>query len=409
MKIFYEFDCQSYEFGFFLDFYAKKSGIKYKLYKKDSIFVLALDDSDDKVLDFNDNYLKNVPYFLSFKGYLIKDDYDLIGFETFVATKGIDTKKLTPFYHQNGFSEFDQTPSKDIQSLKTKLLDGKTITIDNYTLSTQKNFSQNVVIANYNLLKKAFIIQKHHQIHLNAYENPFLKLKPKDIYKSYHNLEDKIFVGFCPSIDIYHIIKDFDDLVYIQGKILKIISLDDGFVSLDDDFTSYANVFDIDTFKVSLPKSLDGLKKMFLDDTTSQKLLSNYELKHSFNDNFPKLNDDFISLFDLLGYILELDIIDTFEKTSFIKAPRIDFVFIDGKFNAKKTISSVLSFVLAGVDKKIICCGIIESFIYFLDRYKDELKYDKMVVCGEFFESEKIILLLKKISSAKIFYKKLKK
>ncbi len=398
MKIFYEFECLLDDFGFFVDFYAKKSGVNYSLYKKDDVFVLALDDSDEKILDFNDNYLIDIPYFLFLKGYLIKQDFDLSSYKLYTPKQTKFIKKPTPLYQKTKINEHNIT-CNDVSLLKDKLLNKESIYIDGYELSMQP--SECVVVADFKLLDKAFIAQKHHQIHINSYENPFIKLRLKDVFKSFHNLDDEYFVGFAPSIDIYNLLKDFDSLVYIKSDdIFKIISLDDDFVMLTNPYDiktkHYKNTISQDFKTTYIPKDLHEFRALFNGEDTSSRLLANYEKEFSFKDDYPRLGDDLKSLFELISYVLECDVMGEFSKSYISKAPRIDFKLENNKLNVKSSISSVMSFRLAGVMPKMICCGVVESFVYFLDRYKDEVK--ELSISGQIFENEKFLKLLKTIS-----------
>ncbi|MBF7046304.1 hypothetical protein IY974_06995 [Campylobacter volucris] len=161
---------------------------------------------------------------------------------------------------------------------------------------------------------------------------------------------------------------------------------------------------EINLLKLNLPKSFDEFYELASKDDTAKRLLENYQKEFTLPKMNLNLNHNFFGIFCMVGVILDLDndltqaglkLLHLADESKMAKGVRIDFKFNEEKeFDYTKTLRSVMSFKLAGVEEQIIALGVVESLVYFLRDLFDDLKAkeqaDCVVLSGSLFEHKSL-------------------
>ncbi|RKO65346.1 hypothetical protein CKA54_00585 [Campylobacter sp. P255] len=222
-------------------------------------------------------------------------------------------------------------------------------------------------------------------------ENELLVCKGYDyILPEFRNLifqkEDKNFAR------ISCILTDFKDK---KTLLLELSKAYDDVILLDKE---------LNLLKLSLPKSFDEFYKTISQDDVAKRLLANYEKEFTLVQKEFNVTNSFFNLFGMIGMILELDkdvqkaalaLLALADESKMAKGVRIDFKLNEQKeFDYTKTLRSVMSFKLAGVENQIIALGVVESLAYFLRDLFDDLKaknqVDYVVLSGSLFEHKSL-------------------
>ncbi|WP_291951034.1 hypothetical protein [Campylobacter sp.] len=160
----------------------------------------------------------------------------------------------------------------------------------------------------------------------------------------------------------------------------------------------------VNLLKLNLPASFNEFYELSKQDETAKRLLENYQKEFVLPQMNFNLNNSFFGIFCMIGVILELDkellqaglkLLSLSDESKMTKGVRIDFKFNNQKeFDYAKTLKSVMSFKLAGVENQIIALGVIESLAYFLRDIFDDLKAkdqaDFVVLSGSLFEHKSL-------------------
>ncbi|EGK8048548.1 hypothetical protein IO386_000721 [Campylobacter lari] len=161
---------------------------------------------------------------------------------------------------------------------------------------------------------------------------------------------------------------------------------------------------EINLLKLFLPKSFDEFYETISQDDVAKRLLTNYEKEFTLVRKKLNMANNFFNLFGMVGMILELDedvqsaalaLLALADESKMAKGVRIDFKLNEQKeFDYTKTLRSVMSFKLAGVENQIIALGVVESLAYFLRDLFDDLKAKEQVDCavlsGSLFEHKSL-------------------
>ncbi|MBZ7985736.1 hypothetical protein AVANS14531_05230 [Campylobacter sp. Cr9] len=346
MLIRYDFKINLKDFGIFLSHIAKKININYKLFYENNEFSLELNDASEKILEFNE-LIKKVPYFLFLQDFNVSEEKS-------------EKRK-----------EFEIGISKLPLNLCDEIFDDLALKVQNYEKTNESDF---VVIANYELLQKAFVCDKNTQILLNSYEKPFIKLAPKSLYKKAHNLKDFLYVGFANNKDLYNELKESNELYYIKQSenALIIKPYNDTFCIIQNPYTNeLSNAFNIDKLSFKLPKNKASLIKLLKGLEHGEKLLANYEKKFSLSD-FELVEDNIFALIKLANIILESDVLKLVPN-NYTKGVRVDFIIDENGLNIAKLISSLMSFRLANA--AMIEVGFFEGLVKMLGNLNTDERY----------------------------------
>ncbi|MBX1886141.1 Kae1-like domain-containing protein [Campylobacter peloridis] len=161
---------------------------------------------------------------------------------------------------------------------------------------------------------------------------------------------------------------------------------------------------ELNLLKLCLPKSFDEFYKTISQDEVAKRLLTNYTKEFTLPQKNLNVTNSFFSLFGMVGMILELDndeqnaalkLLALADESKMAKGVRIDFKFNEqNEFDYTKTLRSVMSFKLAGVENQIIALGVVESLAYFLRDLFDDLKAKNQTDCallsGSLFEHKSL-------------------
>lgn len=483
--------------AYFLDYYAKKSTLKYTINKNDDEITLFIEGSEEELLKFSDEYMNLVPNSV----FLAKSSVEVVK-ETLKTNLQIPQTKfanITPAVIKNYISKAEILPNEyDIISEISVLKDGEFIGI------TSENFDELVEFCFLNLLHnqtlnlknkngyfilksgfdfkycdfvmptslpalpKAFIADEKSLIALASFEKPVINLKTSAIFRQNHK-EAPLFFDVKAASDFFTFAL-FDrlskeELFFVSVKIeksdflpLKISVSENNFIVInhgefisqseakfleEKEFSNFAlfglicNEFSIieqknvniffdrslsDSIKVydknsavellKLPKfsSFEELKDEILSDEVGRTLFENFQKEFGFPTGDIK-SSSFYSLFDIVSQILfgknAKYLLDNAKDFLGTKGPRLDFLLKDtNEFDLAKFVRSGMSYKLAGVSDKIISYGYIESLVYFisdfLDDLKDDANIDNVIFTGTLFEEKDILNLMEKIISKQL-------
>lgn len=342
MLIRYDFKIKLKDFGLFLLKIAKINNVNYKLYYEDDEFSLVIDDNEDKVLAFNE-YFKKIPYFLFLEDFKIELENTQKTKEFEIEIPRLPLNLCDEVFDNLGLNELD------------------------YTKTTKSDF---VIIANYELLQKAFICDKNTQILLNAYEKPFVKLALKPLYKKAHNLGDFLYVSFANSKKLFNELKNADELYFVKKPkdLLLIAPFADTFCVINNPYSNQlSTAFNIDKLSFNVPKNKDELIKLLLSLEQGEKLLKNYQEKFILNE-FSLENKNIFSLIKLADILLDSNILKVVPNT-YTKGVRIDCEINEDGLNVAKFISSIMSFRLANA--ALIEVGVFEALVLMIGKLNE--------------------------------------
>lgn len=168
-------------------------------------------------------------------------------------------------------------------------------------------------------------------------------------------------------------------------------------------------------FETNLKVIFDILK---IQDETTSKLYSNFRKE---NENLcllvdsmesdAKISTNLLDLVGVCGYLLDLVSLEShiYDARNAVhrcasefmgeKGPRIDFRLIreDDKIflDTFRTIRSVMSFKLAGVEKELLCFGILDSLAEFLANFSRDMhenyQLKDTIICGSMFLNKQFL------------------
>lgn len=158
---------------------------------------------------------------------------------------------------------------------------------------------------------------------------------------------------------------------------------------------------EVNLLKLSLPHNAKQMYKSICTDELGQRLFENYKKKFMLLEGEFELKNNFFSLFGLIGQMLKLDnntqkaakkLLELSDKSKMPHGVKVDFKFDvkNKEFDYTRTLRSVMSFLLAGVEAENIAYGAVESLVYALRDLYDELREKKQVdiaiISGSLFE-----------------------
>ncbi len=162
---------------------------------------------------------------------------------------------------------------------------------------------------------------------------------------------------------------------------------------------------ELNILKLSLPKNSKKLYEDIRKEPVGAKLLENFSKEFTLLDEDFELKNNFFSLFCILGRILGLEkdflkageaFLRLSDEAKIPRGVKIDFSLDKaGNFDYAKTLRSVMSFMLAGVENVNIAYGTLESLAYFLRDINDDLRQKKQieiaVLSGSLFEHKSLL------------------
>ncbi|TQR31947.1 hypothetical protein DMB92_05930 [Campylobacter sp. MIT 99-7217] len=169
--------------------------------------------------------------------------------------------------------------------------------------------------------------------------------------------------------------------------------------------------------KLNLAKDSKALYEDICADEVGKKLLSNFAKNFPLLEGEFELKNNFFSLLGLVGMTLglgknvkksALELLRLSDETKMPRGVKIDYRLKEDKsFDYARTLRSVMSFMLAGVENTNIAYGSVESLALFLRDSYDELLAKKQVqiavVSGSLFEHKSLLKnVLKHLKNCKI-------
>ncbi|QKF64738.1 hypothetical protein [Campylobacter corcagiensis] len=435
--------------AYFLDYYAKKSNLKYTITFKNSEIILYVDASEDELLKFSDESMNLIPNSI----FLSKSSVEVTDQMPSFDVKIPDTKfsSITPFMIKNSksneygiFSEVsvfkdskftlvnEENFSEILEFCKLNLTHNQPLKFKDkngeFIMENGLNFSSNFIMPTSFLnINKAFVADEKTLICLASFEKPIITLKLNSIFRDNHKNAPMFFdVKGASDFFIFSLLNALnkDEIFFISVKTehkgFKILVQDDEILVINGGNFSFENkscdveISDNVYYKgaKSLVKfseilSFDELENMIKADDTGLRLFNNFSKNFRFPSGSIKDSTDFLLLLDMASLVLFGKNRDyLFEMASdFLgqKGPRIDCFINELKFDTVKFIRSGMSFKLAGVDDRLLSYGYIESLMHFFDDFigdiKDELDIKSVLLKGEIFTQKAGAKCAKKILS----------
>lgn len=174
----------------------------------------------------------------------------------------------------------------------------------------------------------------------------------------------------------------------------------------------------VNVLNFKLPSNASEFYESLKKDGGGDRLLANFSTKFPLLEGDFKLKNNFFSLFGLVALILNFDkdinkgaqkLLELSDESKLPRGVKIDFRFKkeSKEFDYVRTLRSVMSFLLAGVEPQDIAYGAVESFVFFLrDVYDDFVEkegLDKVVLTGSLFEHKALLKgALKHLKNAKL-------
>lgn len=460
----FEFNCSNDGaiLAFFLDFWAKKSALKYSITKENRSVKLYVKGDEKELGKFSDEFISKVPssiFIQESKVELAENLPDSSEFEF-----DFSYKNITPYSLESGVNEFGfGIDNEIIKRGIDDILGGKKFIYDGYEIGKFDSFDADYLVpTNLKNAAKIFVCDEKSLIALASFEKPIINLKINAIYRSNHKEAPLYFdIRSAWDINIYEIAKVLNDrgikflAIKTLKKDIKISFLDERILIIESgEFLSakkrdYINSFsdknyalfglcvselnlanstiarvflsknskdfikvykdndEFDMLKIELPKSFEEIWDRIAEFDGGDKLLANFKSKYPLPQGKIDFKDNFYSLFMIIDQILDYksQILNYARDYSGLKGVRIDFKMSSkSEFDWARAIRSTMSFKLAGADSKNISFGCLESLAFFLsdfgDILKDELGVKNMLFGGSLFENPVIANLALKFCNS---------
>lgn len=460
----FEFSCANdgSVLAFFLDFWAKKSALKYSITAQNRSIKLYVEGNENELAKFSDEYINLVPHsiFIEESKVSLADELPKNSeFEFDFSFKNITPNALKSDENEFGFKSdniFIANAIKDIMA-------GKTVNYDGYEISKFSSFDCDYILpTNLKNAAKIFVCDEKSLIALASFEKPVINLRTNAIYRSNHKDAPLYFdVRSAWDINVYKITQALSEnginflsikslkndmkvsilderiLIIRSGEFIKtkemefINSFDDknyalfglcvselgvanstiARVFLSQKYSDFIKVYKgedvFDMLGINLPKSFEEIWQKISEFDGGDRLLANYQKEYKLPNGTIDLPNNFYSLFMIIDQILGYNgqILNYARDYSGLKGVRIDYKMSSkSEFDWVRAIRSTMSFRLAGADAKNISFGCLESLAFFLsdfgDILKDELECEGMIFSGNLFANPVIANLALKFCNS---------
>ncbi|WP_297985588.1 hypothetical protein [uncultured Campylobacter sp.] len=464
MILCFEFSCASdgLVLAFFLDFWAKKSALKYSITAQNGSIKLYVEGDENELARFSDEYINLVPHsiFIEESKVSLADKLPQNSeFEFNFSFKNITPNALQIDENEFGF----KSDSSFINSAIKDIIAGKTINYDGYELSKFSGFDGDYLLpTNLKNATKIFVCDEKSLIALASFEKPIMSLRTNAIYRSNHKNAPLYFdIRSAWDINIYKItqalsenginfvsvksskndmkisilderiliikagefirakerefINSFDDKNYaLFGLCVNELGVSNSTIArvfLSQKYSDFIKVYkgddEFNMLRINLPKSFDEIWQKISEFDGGDRLLANYQKEYTLPKGSIDLPDNFYSLFMIIDKILGYNgkILNYARDYSGLKGVRIDYKMSSkSEFDWVRAIRSTMSFRLAGADAKNISFGCLESLAFFLsdfgDILKDELECEGMIFSGNLFANPVIANLALKFCNS---------
>ncbi|TKX29425.1 hypothetical protein CQA38_04920 [Campylobacter sp. MIT 12-5580] len=170
--------------------------------------------------------------------------------------------------------------------------------------------------------------------------------------------------------------------------------------------------------ELTMPSSAKQMYEDICADAIGKRLYDNFALQFELLQGEFELEKSFFSLLGLVGLILKLDdspqkaavkLLELSDESKIPRGVKIDYRFKEHskEFDYTRTLRSVMSFLLAGVQASNIAYGAVESLAFFLRDFYDELREKNqaqiVILSGSLFEHKSLLKnALKHLKNCKI-------
>lgn len=464
MILCFEFSCANdgLVLAFFLDFWAKKSALKYSITAQNGSIKLYVEGDENELARFSDEYINLVPHSIFIEESKVSLADKLPQNSEFEFN--FSFKNITPNALQTDENEFGfKSDSSFINSAIKDIIAGKTVNYNGYELSKFSGFDGDYLLpTNLKNAAKIFVCDEKSLIALASFEKPIMSLRTNAIYRSNHKDAPLYFdIRSAWDINIYKIaqalsenginfisvksskndmkisilderiliikagefiiakerefINSFDDKNYaLFGLCVNELGVSNSTIArvfLSQKYSDFIKVYkgddEFNMLRINLPKSFDEIWQKISEFDGGDRLLANYQKEYTLPKGSIDLPDNFYSLFMIIDKILGYNgqILNYARDYSGLKGVRIDYKMSSkSEFDWVRAIRSTMSFRLAGADAKNISFGCLESLAFFLsdfgDILKDELECEGMIFSGNLFANPVIANLALKFCNS---------
>lgn len=439
MILHFTFFSRAHHIAFFVNFWAKRSGMKYALRQNADSCELFIEGDEISLGKFSDDLAKmSTSVFLKDTSVELCEQMP----ESTEFQSDFTSNNITPYALENDKNECGFGSDENfINFAKNELLAGKSVNYNGLEISILKDFDCDYIMpTRLNLLAKIFICDEKNMIALSSFEKPVIRLRTSTLFRTNHENAPLFFnVRAAFDINLFKLCNSLEGVNFLAIKdssqpfsanlLERQLSVSSGgeFAPVLNSANKLASLFALVLSEYKMPsdncslfyfsKENDDFIKVFKENSEynllkivvpdsyeeiyeqiSQKgaLIDNFKAKFSLpSGKIEKKADNFYTLFCVIAKILDFkdDILDLANDFAGAKGVRIDFKMISkDEFDVIKLISSAMSFKLAGAEPRNIAFGVFESLAYFIDDYTEiiqkELNCNNFVLLGSLFSTK---------------------
>ena len=452
MTLHFTFYSKARHIAFFVDFWARRSNLRYALRQNDDSCELFIQGSESELAKFSDELAKmSTSVFLKDTSVQLCDEVpDIPAFST-----DFKSANITPYALETGKNECGFESDEDfIKAASQALKASQSVSYKGLIISKLENFDCDYIMpTRLNLLPKIFICDEKNMIALSSFEKPVIRLRTSALFRQNHK-DAPLFFGVRAPFDInlfklaqsleginFLAIKDsnrpfcanllerqlcvikggeFSPVINSQNKLAALFALvlaeykmnpqNCGLIYFSKENADFIKVFKGDSqyemLKINIPSSYEEIYEII---SSRSALTNNFKAKFPLKTGKIDRPANFYSLFCIIAEILGFkdEPLDLGADFSGARGVRIDYKMQSkDEFDTISLIASAMSFRLAGADERNISFGLIESLVSFIDSYtdllKNELDCEDFVLLGSLFSSKPLGELALKHTNAKL-------
>lgn len=452
MTLHFTFYSKAHHIAFFVDFWARRSGLDYAIRQNSESCELFIKGSDEQLSEFSNDLAK-----MSSSVFLKDTSVQLCDEIPDIPTFSTDFKSanITPYALETGKNECGfESDESFIESAKNQLMSGASVEYNGLEISILKDFDCDYIMpTRLNLLPKIFVCDEKSMIALSSFEKPVIRLRTSALFRQNHAGAPLFFNVRAPfDINLFKLARSLEGVNFLSVKdknqpffanlldhqlcvnnagefaptlrspnklaalfalIVSEHKMDQANCALiylsqkNADFIKvFKNANEYNMLKINIPNSFEEIFSIISSRTG---LVENFKAKFALPSGKIQKPENFYSLLLIIAEILgfkdePLDLASDFGGA---KGVRLDFKMQSkDEFDTISLIASAMSFALAGADERNICFGFIESLSHFLDSFcqsiKDELETTDVALLGSLFSCKALSELTLKHTNAKL-------
>lgn len=452
MTLHFTFYSKAHHIAFFVDFWARRSNLRYALRQDEQSCELFIEGSESELGKFSDELAKmSTSVFLKDTSVALCEGIpDIKPF-----TPSFSSENITPYAIEMGQNECGFSSDEDfIRAASAALKAGQSVSYKGLIISVLKDFDCDYIMpTRLNLLPKIFVCDEKNMIALSSFEKPVMRLRTSALFRQNHK-DAPLFFGVRAPFDInlfklaqsldgvnFLAVKDsnrpfcanllerqlcvneggeFSPVINSQNKLAALFALvlaeykisaqNCGLIYFSKENPDFIKVFKGDSeyemLKINIPSSYEEIYEII---ASRSALIENFKAKFPLKSGKIDRPANFYSLFCIIAEILGFkdDVLDLGADFGGAKGVRTTFKMQSkDEFDTISLIASAMSFALAGADERNISFGLIESLVSFIDGYidllKNELECEDFVLLGSLFSSKPLGELALKHTKAKL-------